>query len=774
MLSRFPVALLLGCATFASAQSRPHVYDLRDVNWSVSLDPEHESLNGDVTNTLVPIATLSEVVLDAGPKLEIDSVTVNGEKRTFKRGGDKLHITVSAKKGDLLKVRITYHGVPEAGAYFVPASRSYPAHTPIVYTQGEMEDNRQWLPTYDYPDNKATSEGRIEVPSDWVAISNGKLLGVEDKGTRRQFHWKMDQPHSTYLISFTAGPFVEGKENWDGIPISYWVPPGLEEEGKTSFAGTNKIVELYSKLTGYRYPYAKFTQDVVPDYMFGGMENITAVTQSITTLHPASAEPIEHSAGLVAHELAHQWFGDTVTCKDWSNVWLNEGWASFLPAFWVRADEGQDAYDLERYQTFTGGLAAHAGAKRPVVWTGYKEPIDMFDNFAYPGGASRMFMLMHELGEATFWKAISDYLHARQFQNVTTEIFFSDVSKSSGKDLKQFMNQWLFTPAAPKLQVTVDGEKLTVTQSAPYFEFDTDVWVLDFGSWVKKKLHVAGPTSTLDLGSMSAEPVLVDPECQLMAEIDSKVKIGVPQLMNLYKEAPNAGEKARMIDTMMGTLSPFQVEQMARAENFLPLKLRWISRITDGGTEYLLDLLKDSDARIRDAAARGLNSQPKSSQTLDALTAVSSVDPNDVVRETATQTRLWLSNDSTLAEKCFATDGYRDRYRQIALDWWEKNQPDTAREHCLLVLQSPSSEPLRVSAIRQLGRLKDKKGERAVYQALLKVVNEHSFGARVAAIGALAEYGEKSALPILQPLTSHALVFIRNAAKSAVTRLSGN
>lgn len=770
----FPaLPLLLAGAALASAQSRPHVYDLKNVAWSVSLDPDHASITGDVTNTLVPDQPLKQIVLDAGPQLEIDALTVNGEKRPYKHAGDKLTITLSAPKGQTLNVRIVYHGTPQAGVYFVPASRAYPAHTPIAYTQGEMEDNRDWLPTYDYPDNKATSEGRIEVPSDWSAISNGKLVEVVDKGARRVFHWKMDVPHSTYLISFTAGPFVEQKESWDGIPISYWVPPGLEEQGRTSFGGTNKIVALYSRLTHYRYPYVKFTQDVVPDYMFGGMENITAVTQTISTLHPADVEPLDNSKGLVAHELAHQWFGDLVTCRDWSNTWLNEGWATFMPSFWIRESEGQDAFDLSRYDTFSGGLSPYGGSKRPVVWTGYKNPIDMFDAYAYPGGASRMFMLMHRLGEDTFWKAVSDYLHDCQYQNVTTERFFSEISKSTGKDLSGFMKQWFFTPAAPNLKVSVDGDNLVVTQPEPYFDLDTEVWIRDGDQWVKKPLHVSGAKTTLNLGPLASNPLLVDPECWLMAEIQSSLSLTAAQLIDLYKAAPNAAEKARIMDTMMAPLSPAQGEQMARSENFLGLKLRWLSRLGSDSADYMLELLKDPDARVRSGAIEGLVRAQKSGQdVLDALAPLSDSDPNESIRERAFGAILKLSNNADLADKAFTMDGYRDQYRQMALQWWVAHKPDIARTKCLQELANPSSEPVRVDAIRYLGTLKDAPGDRAVYQALLKVLSENSFSARVAAVGALADYGDKSALPEIRPLTDNPLVFMRGAAQSAVDRLS--
>ncbi len=268
----------------------------------------------------------------------------------------------------------------------------------------------------DYPDDKATSEGFIEVGSlGEIKISNGKLLDVKEHPDRRIFHWKIDKQHANTLISLIAGKYDKGSGFCGQMPGDYYVPQGLLDWGEPTFGHTEKIIDFYSKLTGFKYPYAKFCQSAVPDYMFGGMENITAVTQTINALHPKSSEPVIDSTGLVAHELAHQWFGDTVTCNGWSDAWLNEGFATFLPTFWDREKSGEEAYDLGRYGTFQGGLAAHQDTSRSVVWKGYKNPLDMFNNFIYPGGASRMFMLMDQLGEARFWKAITAYLNERKY-----------------------------------------------------------------------------------------------------------------------------------------------------------------------------------------------------------------------------------------------------------------------------------------------------------------------------------------------------------------------
>jgi aminopeptidase N len=776
MSPRFAFGLAaIAAANLAPAQSRVKTYDLENVQWSVRLDPDSAGLTGEVVNTISPLSRIKEAVFDCGADLVIDKVEINGAATAFQRAKDKLTVAIpkTAAKGSLLKVRIVYHGQPQAGLYFVPDKRAYPAHTPVAYTQGEMEDNRDWLPTYDFPDNKATSEGTIEVPKDWVAISNGKLLNVEDKGATKVFHWQMDKPQSTYLISFTAGPYVEQFDPGDGVPVSYWVPPGLEEMGKATFGGTKDIVNFYSKLTGFPYPYAKFTQDVVPDYMFGGMENTTAVTQSITALHTASSEPVEDSTDLVAHELAHQWFGDTVTCKDWSHTWLNEGFATFLPAFWDREKNGPEAFDLDRYDDFVQGLGAHIGSDRPVVWTGYKDPIDMFNNFAYPGGASRMFMLMDKLGEDKFWSAITDYLNTYKYKPVSTEDFFGSMSKSSGQDLKQFMRQWFYTPAAPNLKVEEKEGKLVVTQPEPYFDLDLPVWFLKQDAWVKKSVHLTGDQVTLDLGDDAGEPVLIDPECRMMLNINSAVRLTPAQKMLEYIDAPNSAEKVRLMDNDLSDLTVDQRLTLAKQETGWRLRVRWIEHLGGGATaQFLTDAAQDPDARVRNAAAQDFSNLSSTPDLLVLLDKLAKDDPNDTVRENAFRSHLDLSGDESEAEKAFTMDENDDRYRRIAMEWWMAHKPDIAREKALEVLQNPPTEPLRVDCVGDLGRLKDKPGERTVYEALLKVAQEHSFNARVAAIEALGNYGDKGALTVIRPLTTHPLVFIRNAAQSAVDKLS--
>lgn len=767
------VAMALAFASLATAQSRSHPYDLLHVRWEVSLHPEDGSVKGIATNRLAPTKGTKTIELDA-LGMKIESVTVGGKKVKYQYADPVLEITLPKPgDGNPTDVVVKYSARPQAGLYYIPAKRAFPAKTPVVYTQGEMEDNRNWLPTYDYPDDKATSEGIIDVPKGWSVLSNGQLIAKTSKGDRDQWHWKMEQAHSTYLISLVAGPYTETVERTEPIPVSYWVPTGLESWGKAAFDKTGPIVDFYGKLTGFTYPYPKYSQSAVPDYMFGGMENITSTTQTINALHPPSAAPIRDETGLVAHELAHQWFGDTVTTTGWADIWINEGWASFLPSFWVREKEGQEAFDLQRYGTFQGALGGHSEKpERAMVDTSYKDPIDMFDGLAYPGGASRMFMLMNLLGEEKFWATTKGYLEERKYTAFDTKAFFATWSKLSGQDLTPFMQQWFFTKGAPRLRVTLAGKELVIRQPDSRFKLDLPVWILDGETFVKKSVKLDGATARLDLGELAGKPVLVDPEGWVLADIAHEVPISNEQRVALFKHAPTFS-KARMIDRMLSQLNNVERVALARTIESPAILQRLMPQLGTAEAEgFLLEHLAGPNPILSQTAAQTLERVPKTPAILAAL-AVAEKHSNDEVRFSAFAARLHLTDDPALASLAWTMPSYNDAFRRLALDWWADKNPAMARLRALQALEEGLPEPTRVHAIRMLGRLKDIPAKQDVYQALLKVAEEPSFGARDAAINALADYGDKRALPVLEKLKKHPLVFLRNTAKGAYERLKG-
>lgn len=772
-----PAVALVLLSALAGAQHNkrlPRVYDLKNVEWHLSFDETLGTIQGRVVNTLSPLKAATKQIWFDSAKLKIQQVLVNGVRAKFTEEPERLVVTLPRPEGpkDTLAVSISYTGRPEAGIYFVPAARAFPAHSSVVYTQGEMEDTHYWIPTYDYPDDKATSVSYVTVPSSYTVIANGKLVKVIASGSTKTVVHRMDQPHSTYLISLVTGQFSVGDDgSFKGKPVRWNVPVGLEPMGKAAFGGTDRMIAFYSKLTGIDYPYAKFDQSAVPDYMFGGMENITAVTQTIQALFPPESAPVSDAEGLVLHELAHQWFGDLITCASWPHAWLNEGFATFLPSFYVREAHGQEAYDISRYGTLQGGFGSAMGEQRPVVWTGYEEPIDIFGGTIYPGGASRMFVLMHWLGEEKFWKAIHNYLQEYGYKPVTTPQFFASMSKSTGVDLTTFMNEWLYRKELPRLTVSRVGTDVVIKQTAPYFTLDLPVWVLNGKEWVKKSVHSAGAEVRLPLGALAGKPLLVDPEVFLLGSIDYSFPVSAEEYMSIYRNAPNAAAKMRLEQKMFGVLNPAQVLELAKTETNSQLLRELVPHVRDEA--YLLGLLNSDDQQLVATVVSSFGRSPLSPAVAAALRAKFESSSNLEVRQRALGVLLSNTPDDALAERAWHMPSYNEAFRATALDYYVAHKPEEAREMALGVLDHPDSERLRVHAIEVLGGLKDKKGERRVFNALARVAQERSFGARSSAIRALASYGDKAAIPILQPITTHSLHFMRRGAQAAIRQLGG-
>lgn len=770
-LHRLALFALVLLPVFAWAKDRERTYDLKHVDWSLSFDARAETIFGDVTNTLAPLAPLDTVVLDAG-KLTIKSVSVNGQNKSFIQDGEALKVALGAmaQAGQDLKVRVVYQGAPEAGVYFIPAQRAYPATTGMIYTQGEAEDTRYWLPTWDFPNDKASSSAHITVKPGEYALSNGALVKVDKSPTSWTYHWKMDQPHSTYLNSFIVGEYEIGTEKWDGLDVMWLVPKGLGSMGKSSFEGTADMVKFFSEQTGLRYPYAKFSQAVVSDYMFGGMENITMVTNTINTLHEANEKPAASSEGLVLHELAHQWFGDTITCRDWSHIWVNEGWASFLPSFYVRKKYGKEQYDMGRYGTLMGAYGAAKGSKRPMVSDDYGIPMDMFDGNAYGGGAARMFMLLDLLGEETFWKATKAYLEKFKFQNVTTEDLFRVFSEVSGRDLDQFRRQWFYHAGAPTLTAELDGSVLKVKNSEPDFVLDLPVGVYKSGGWKFYRMALNGAEGSLDLGDVTGAAVVVDPNCTLMIGFDKEPALTNQQVAMVFRSAPNAALKSRLMGRI-GSLSGPEKQSLYEGERSKWVKNAMVNILGAGETEYLLKLSRDPDPDISTTAKFRLTAIEAKPEVVARLKEMWVGDSNPRVRAAAVRALANATNDDSLADAAWKVSSTDQGMRLFALDWWFRKDKNKARTVCLNQLKNPLNETIRVAAIRHLAVLKDAEGSKDVFNALMAVAAESSFAARSAAINALVAIGDPAAIPVIEKSKDHSLFMMRRTAQAALNSL---
>ena len=277
--------------------------------------------------------------------LAITAVQVARKPAEFSYDGTTLRVDLGAdrRRGQDLAVAISYSARPRIGMYFIAPDAGYPQKPLQVWTQCQDEDTRYWLPCFDHPSEKQTSEIIATVPGSWYVLSNGRLL--EEKANRdgtKRFHWHQDRPHSTYLFTLAAGELARINDSTPDLTIDYFVEEKDLDDARRTFANTPAMIALFERLFDAKYPWSKYSQVVVRDFVFGGMENTSATTMTENILFDRKAARDFTSDPLISHELAHQWFGDLMTCRDWSHGWLNESFATYLEMLWDEHHLGID------------------------------------------------------------------------------------------------------------------------------------------------------------------------------------------------------------------------------------------------------------------------------------------------------------------------------------------------------------------------------------------------------------------------------------------------
>jgi aminopeptidase N len=438
-------------------------FDVLNYTIRTRFDVPNKTVIGDETVTFKPLlADFRTLDLDAGA-MQIESVALDGSSVPLQwtQPPERLSIKLDRayQPSETIGIRIKYRAKPERGLYFIPASRSNffnSARPAQIWTQGEPEDNHFWFPCYDFPDDKVTSEQYITTPANEIAISNGELIETIDNpdGTRT-FHWKMEQLHGSYLISMVVGDYVKLSDTFNNIPIEYYTYPGTEKVAQRAFEKTPQMMEWFGKVLNYDYPYNKYAQTIVASFIFGGMENITATTQSDIEILKNTGENVSASTeNLVSHELAHSWFGNLVTCKDWSHAWLNEGFATFMEASFREREGGRDAYLAEMESNESTYFSEDTYRyRRPVVSNRYNQPIDLFDMTLYKKGALVVHMLRENVGDEMFWKALNRYLVDNRNRSVVTADLQRAFEKETGQQLDWFFDQWIYRAGYPELRV---------------------------------------------------------------------------------------------------------------------------------------------------------------------------------------------------------------------------------------------------------------------------------------------------------------------------------
>jgi aminopeptidase N len=467
-------------------QSRPfpptqyipdHDFDTRHVALDLRFDWEHEQLIGIETMIFRPlVANLQSIELDAADMAITSVRLLNGGPLKFEMNAEKQKLRIalgrSYQPADELTIVTEYRttgaqdkipGLVGAALRFIKPTPDDPTRPKQIWSQGESEYNHYWFPVYDHPNDFFTSEITATVEKPLTVVSNGKLLDTKDnKDGTRTFHWKIDQPHASYLSSIIVGEYTPIVSEYAGIPIITYVYPSEVTEGRVTAARLPEMVKFFSEKTGLKYPYAKYAQTTVRDFG-GGMENISATTQTDNMIHDARTELDSNTDGLQSHELAHQWFGDYVTCRDWSDIWLNESFATYFQAMWDEHKLGGEDFlysDVKANQDAYLN-AWKQGNRHPIVTKNYANPDAVFDTYAYPRGGAVLHMLRKTLGEENWWRAINYYLHKYANQPVETEQFRIAIEESTGQAMDWFFDEWVYKMGHPIFRVTQNYDPAT-------------------------------------------------------------------------------------------------------------------------------------------------------------------------------------------------------------------------------------------------------------------------------------------------------------------------
>jgi len=454
--------------------TRSHDYDLVDQRISLwDFDWDSTAFEGRVATTLIALRPgLDSVILDAGSRLRIATVTDRaGRPLRSATHGDTLVVYLARPLAfrDTTRFTITYHGRVENGRGLTFIQNEGRAHRPQqIWSQGEDDNNHYWFPTYDFPNDRMTWSLEATVPRGYTAVSNGSLaLDRRNPDDTRTMTWRQDKPSATYLVSLIVAPLVKIHDTWGTTPVDYYVYREDSARARPLFRLTPDMMSVFARLTGVRYPWAKYAQTTVADF-FGGMENVSATT--LVDWLPdrrAYADRPWYWWILIPHELAHQWFGDYVTTENWANMWLNEGFAEFLPGqYWGErlGRHAADDYYLDEYRQF---MQIDAQRRMPLAALG--------SNNIYPKGALVLRTLQRYLGPDRFWAAVHRYLTDHAYDNATTDDLRQAVLDATGENLDWFWDQWIYQAGYPEFTVTAayDSARATVTLTVKQTQVDT-------------------------------------------------------------------------------------------------------------------------------------------------------------------------------------------------------------------------------------------------------------------------------------------------------------
>ncbi|MFI5145135.1 MAG: M1 family aminopeptidase [Ignavibacteria bacterium] len=787
----FP-SILYSQATGHEPDERAKSYHVEHYKIEVKLDLQKKTLDGKVTASILSLKNVLDTIDVDAAGMNIKSVKAliynqtdkpdlaeSYENVKYSYNGNNLLILPFGfiRKNFHYKFQIEYSCTdPEKGLYFIAPDSLHPEKQYQAWTQGEGEDNHFWFPCYDYPNDKATTETIITIDKQYTTLSNGVLNSVKDNpdGTRT-WDWSLDKPYSSYLVMLAAGKFDSIEDKYDDVPVYTYVPEGKKDFAFKSFDKTADIIHFFSDFTGYKYPWHRFSQVVVEDFIYGGMENTGAVVLTDVSLYDDNTPPDYTATGLVAHELAHQWWGDVVTCKNWNEIWLNEGFATYFDALYKEHTMGKDEFDYEMYKHKLNALTADSTTRRPI-YTNHGITANTYDK-----GACVLDMLRYILGDDDFKQALNFYIKKNQFDNVTTpdlnaaikQVFLDPTRDRIPRDFSWYFDEWIYNAGQPEYKTAYtynDSAKQILFSMQQVQSFDS---VLEFHMPVNVEIitPVNRFTQTIVptyephtwIFSVDAKPLCVD--ANVGNKILCKLYYSKPEEDWLYQlnNSENAIDRITAIRGLKDFINDTAVQNALIAklkyDGFWGVREQAAGMLSFAMNESVPDVLiaqykDETDSRVRKAIMTSLgdffNNCPGLSNKNSLLYFVTGLMQNEksyyAIAEGITTISKIAKGDSlyTMVLPYVNKDSHNEIIRRSVLEAMIESKNENAIEYYIYYALHTSNGRLRGVALRGLEQnLNNSK----VIDALDILISFHNPYTRNVSIGLL----KKAANPVSKP-----------------------
>lgn len=770
---------------------RQRFYDVQHIMISLKLDLETKIVNGWVQTKFVPLSdnfnrfevdavgmNIQGVMLVNDKNTDLNTDSLTELKFTYDKAKINVDLPKSYKKGDTLIYSVTYQTTdPEKGLYFISPTVTFPNKPYQVWSQGEGEDNRYWIPCYDYPNEMASTEMYVTVKNSFQTLSNGILKTKTDNpdGTTT-WHWVNELPHVSYLIMLGVGNWDVINDEWSGIPISSYVPVGQKEWGERSYRNTTDILKYFSEAINYKYPWGKFSQVAVEDYIYGGMENTGAVVLFAGSVYDASTEPDYNATGLVAHELAHQWWGDIVTCQNWNEIWLNESFATYFQCLYTEHSMGKDEFDYNIWRNGNSAMSVDSTIARKPIYAR-----DGLTTNTYDKGSVVLNMLRYNIGDDNFWKAMNLYVTRHQHTPVVTKNLLDAVNETVNsnnmlakpEDYSWFFEEWIYKAGQPEIQASYtydDGTKefvLTAKQiqrmdSSSVFKTQFPVLIITKDGVVDVKVNT-GQQSSEYKTKLSSKPlcVIFNPGNKTL----SKLRFKKPKSDWIYqlKNSQDAVDRITAITGLKDFINDNDVaeELLDRAKNdkFWGVRCEAAKMLANSTNRIVEDnyfkyLIAEPDSRIRKTYITGIatmmaNNPPNSPNsqgilemfllelarnetsnycTAEAITTLSKVMPKDRVYDMVIPFEDKDSHVDIIRRSVLAALDLSDDPRALStlLEYAERGSTSRVRNVAIAGLENYLSDQKVIDFLNNKVKEKTRSTQNAILGLLEKANNPSS------------------------------------------------